>query len=128
MSTTLTPYGRGIEFPGKVAQPGRLATTQNVQTIAANWRLILSTARGTALLNEAFGTELEKILFRGPSEVTEAQAEFDVREALTRYEPRAQVTQVRFSYPQKGSVVVEVHGKLAATGEGVYAQTTLPIA
>ncbi|ALL70940.1 GPW/gp25 family protein (plasmid) [Paraburkholderia caribensis MBA4] len=88
--------GVGWEFP--VALKGKGIGIAHYEACVRNSIfLILSTAKGERVMRPDFGCGLHELVFNvnGPS--TQGMAEFHVREALEKWEPRIDVMRVRAS-------------------------------
>jgi phage baseplate assembly protein W len=86
--------GRGIAFPLGV-DPGRhLAMNRLEEHVRQSILLILQTARGERMMHPDFGAGLDALVFEPASPATMALAQNQVRDTLTRFEPRIDVLRV----------------------------------
>jgi phage baseplate assembly protein W len=87
--------GVGWKFPLQVTPDGRIAQARNEQRIEESIVLILSTARGERPMLEDFGCGIHDTLFAPDDPRTVALVAHLVRQALTRYEPRIDLLDVK---------------------------------
>jgi uncharacterized protein len=87
--------GRGWAFPVAIDARGALESTEYERDVREAITIILSTAKGERVMRPDFGCGIHDYLF----EVVNSQAlsliESSVREALTQWEPRIEVQEVR---------------------------------
>jgi uncharacterized protein len=88
--------GVGWAFP-VTRRDGRIAMARYEECVRQSIFIILSTAKGERVMRPDFGCGLHDLVFgvNGPS--TQSMAEFHVREALQKWEPRIDTTRVRAS-------------------------------
>jgi uncharacterized protein len=86
--------GRGWGFEVR-REAGRIVASAEEESVREAIRIILSTARGERLMRPDFGCNLHELAFAPNDSVTEAQAEFEVREALEAWEPRIDIVDVQ---------------------------------
>jgi phage baseplate assembly protein W len=86
--------GRGIAFPMRVDHTGSIATTTGVDDIDRGIRVVLATAPGERVMRPAFGCRIWELMFEPINATTVGLMEEAVREALVRWEPRIEVTDV----------------------------------
>ncbi|MGM9489716.1 GPW/gp25 family protein [Ideonella sp. YS5] len=92
--------GLGWAFPVRrqaLAEGTLYATVSDEDAVVRSMALILGTERGERVMRPEFGSRLHRLLFAANSPATRAAAEFEVREALLRDEPRIDLLQVRAS-------------------------------
>ncbi len=123
--------GRGIAFPMRVDASGSIAMTSGVDDIEKSMKVILSTAPGERPMRPEFGCHIWDKLFEPINVNTLGLMEEAVRNALTRWEPRAEVTDVLVSSddPSTGEVRIAITYSVAATNEMrnlVYPFYTIP--
>lgn len=123
--------GRGIAFPMRVDASGSIAMTSGVEDIEKSMKVILSTAPGERPMRPEFGCHIWDQLFEPINVNTLGLMEEAVRNALTRWEPRAEVTDVLVSSddPSTGEVRISITYSVAATNEMrnlVYPFYTIP--
>lgn len=95
--------GSGLPFPLRVDDSGSIATTSGVADIDKAMVVILSTAVGERPMRPAFGCRIWDLLFEPLTPNTLGLMEDAVREALARWEPRADVRRVTVT-PEPGHV------------------------
>lgn len=123
--------GRGIAFPMRVDASGSIAMTSGIDDIEKSMKVILSTAPGERPMRPEFGCPIWDQLFEPINVNTLGLMEEAVRNALTRWEPRAEVTDVLVSSddPSTGEVRISITYSVAATNEMrnlVYPFYTIP--
>lgn len=87
--------GTGWRFPIRPTAAGSLAWSFGEQKVAESIWLILSTALGERVMRPRVGCGIHDLLFAGDTNATRAAAASSVREALTSWEPRIDVLDVR---------------------------------
>lgn len=86
--------GQGIRFPLAVDQTGALALTGGGDDIDRSIRMILATAKGERLMRPEFGCAIWDLLFEPVNSNTLGLMAQAVRDALSQWEPRAEVDEV----------------------------------
>jgi phage baseplate assembly protein W len=87
--------GTGWRFPIRPNAAGSLMWSSGEQKVAESIWLVLSTALGERMMRPRFGCGVHDLLFDGDTNATRAAAAHSVREALTTWEPRVDVLDVR---------------------------------
>lgn len=87
--------GTGWRFPIRPNAAGSLTWSYGEQKVAESIWLVLSTALGERVMRPRFGCGVHDLLFAGDTNATRAAAAHSVREALTTWEPRVDVLDVR---------------------------------
>lgn len=111
--------GRGIAFPMRVGSTGSLAFTSGAGDVEKSMRVIIATAPGERPMRPEFGCKIWELLFEPINGNTLGLMEEAVREALTRWEPRAETTDVDVTVvdPSTGVVSIAIAYKIASTNE-----------
>src|SRR6188472_1107786 len=91
--------GRGWTFPVGLDLRGRVELTSGVGTIERAIRVILMTVRGARVMRPQFGSDLHLLVFAENNATTAGLADFYVRRALARWEPRIEVENVKATWP-----------------------------
>jgi phage baseplate assembly protein W len=86
--------GRGITYPMRVGITGGIALTSREDEIVESMRLILGTSPGERPMRPDFGCPIHEHIFAPADASTTGLIAFDVRNALTRWEPRIEVLDV----------------------------------
>lgn len=100
--------GRGFTFPLRIDDRGGLALASGTDDIEKAMVVILSTAVGERPMRPAFGCRIWDLLFEPLTPNTLGIMEDAVREAISRWEPRAQVEQVTITPEEHGVGVVDI--------------------
>jgi len=87
--------GRGLAFPLHVDPSGKLATAAGEQRVEQSVQLILSTCPGERVMLPKFGCAIHELVFAPNNPATRTRAIDAVRRALTLFEPRIDVLDVR---------------------------------
>lgn len=101
--------GRGLSFPMRVDGNGSIALTSGPADIEKAMRVILSTAIGERPMRPAFGCGIWDLLFEPINTNTLGLMEHAVREAMSRWEPRAEINEVEVSPADAGQGAVQIH-------------------
>ncbi|MGH2533458.1 MAG: GPW/gp25 family protein [Thermomicrobiales bacterium] len=112
--------GQGWAFPVRPDVRGRLAmTTTTTETIERAIRLILQTVKGERVMRPEFGSDLHLLTFASNDATTVGQADYYVRQALARWEPRVTVEKVSVSWSgmQRGLMLIEIEYLVKATND-----------
>lgn len=102
MSDAADFIGRGIAFPLRVDQSGSIATTGATDGIDSALRVVLMTAPGERVMRPDFGCRIWELLFEPINANTLGLMAVAVREAVSRWEPRVDVEDVRI-VPEPGA-------------------------
>ncbi len=87
--------GRGWKFPVRVNPRGGLSYVSAEQDVQEAIWIILSTARGERLMQPRFGCGIHEYVFAPNNPATQGEIAHQVRYALTEWEPRIDVLDVR---------------------------------
>lgn len=93
--TLLRHLGRGWGFPVRPDAKGGLPRVEGEDVVAQSIRLILDTEPGERIMRPTFGCGLRRYLMRPNTGATRALIRHDVEAALSAFEPRIQLTEVR---------------------------------
>jgi hypothetical protein len=99
-SATRDFLGIGWKFPLQVTPSGRIAQSRYEQRIEESIFLILSTARGERPMLPEFGCSIHALVFERNNPGTIALVTQSVRAALSAYEPRIDVLEIRAESPE----------------------------
>lgn len=108
--------GRGWNFPAKPDALGQLAFKGGEEKIRQSIWIILSTAPGERQMRPDFGCGIHDLVFEANTAVLRGLVQVKVRESLTRYEPRIDVTDVRVETPpeQRNYLLIRVDYRIRA--------------
>src|SRR5215207_7836908 len=111
--------GRGWAFPLGLDLRGRVALTNGFESIERAIRLILQTARGERVMRPQFGSDLHKLVFAENNATTAGLADYYVRTALARWEPRIDVEQVsvKWASADHGAMMIDISYTVKATND-----------
>ena len=84
----ISSASKGISFPPRLGEDGRVAWSEGAENIRESIRVILSTEAGERLMLPNFGGGLRRFLFEPNTASTRRLIEERVTEALTLWEPR----------------------------------------
>jgi uncharacterized protein len=91
--------GRGWAFPVKPGLGGRLSFLGGEEKIRQSLWIILSTAHGERQMLPGFGCGIHDLVFEANTAALRGVVQARVRDALTRWEPRIDVVNVRVETP-----------------------------
>lgn len=86
--------GSGWKFPPRLDARGRIELAHQEQDVEEAVRIILRTNKGERPMRPEFGSELARLQFAPNDGATAGLARRYVQEALARWEPRIEVTEV----------------------------------
>jgi phage baseplate assembly protein W len=89
--------GTGWAFPLRVDAGGQVCMSGDEDDIKEAVRIILGTAQGERVMHTDFGCGIHKYVFEVVNSATLTLIETSVREALTLWEPRIDLTKVEVS-------------------------------
>lgn len=101
--------GRGISFPLRVDDSGRIATSTGADSIEEGMRMIISTAPGERAMRPDFGCPIWDQLFESMDPTSLGRIELAVRESLVRWEPRVEIEAVRATVGDRADGLVDIH-------------------
>jgi len=87
-------YGRGMSFPPRVGQDGRIAWSEGETNVREAIQVILMTEDKERINLPTFGAGLQQYLFEPNTVATQRQIQDRITKALQLWEPRILVTQV----------------------------------
>ncbi len=86
--------GQGWRFPLDIDGRGGLSLTRGANDIEEAIIIVLSTAQGERVMRPEFGSSIHEFVFAPNNATTAGLIAYHVQEALARWEPRIQVTDV----------------------------------
>lgn len=101
--------GRGISFPMRVDSSGSIALDSGAADIEKSMRVILSTAPGERPMRPYFGCAIWDLLFEPINANTLGLMEDAVRDAMSRWEPRAVIDEVLVRPDETGLGAVTIN-------------------
>lgn len=101
--------GNGLSFPLQVDANGSIALSRGTDDIEKSMRVILSTAIGERPMRPDFGCGIWDLLFEPVNENTIGLMELAVREAMSRWEPRADIEDVQIAPDPTGQGAVTIN-------------------
>ena len=109
--------GSGLAFPLQVDRRGGIALARDEQDIDQAIELILGTAPGERPMRPEFGCGVHDFVFDTIDANTMGNMEQAIRQALRRWEPRIEVTDVEFDLSQAGSglLTIDIRYQVRAT-------------
>jgi uncharacterized protein len=94
--------GSGLAFPLQVDHRGTLALAHGEDDIAQAIELILATSPGERPMRPEFGCPLHELVFDTIDAAMVGRMDLAIREALGRWEPRIEVTEIEFDLSNVG--------------------------
>jgi len=118
MSGTDDLIGSGWAFPAELTPGGSVRLVTGAEEIDGSLRMILTTAPGERVMRPDFGCAMWEQVFAPVNSNTLGLIEQNVREALTRWEPRITLDSVEAIPEDGGSVVrIEIGYRVLATND-----------
>lgn len=100
--------GRGWSFPVETDASGAIRTADGETDIEQSIRIILETAPGERVMRPSFGCGIHEYVFATIDTTTLTLIETEVRDALTRWEPRIEVLSVDASVAERRTGKLEI--------------------
>ncbi len=109
--------GRGWKFPVSIGSGKRIAMSEYEQDIREAIWIILSTPKGERVMRPDFGCGIHDFVFASINISTLTLIENSVREALTLWEPRIEVMNVKVSTEaiKEGKLLINIDYKVRTT-------------
>jgi phage baseplate assembly protein W len=111
--------GTGWAFPPKVNANGGLSWSTGPDRIYDAIWIVLSTSLGERLMRPTFGGGIHEFVFQSNSAVMRAGLASQVKDALTRWEPRIELETVRVdeSVDDTAEVRISIDYRIRSTNE-----------
>ena len=94
MAVTASIYGQSVGFPPRVGVDGQVQWSAGELNVRESIRIILLTKPGERLMRSDFGCGLNLYLFEPNSVSTLRLIQEEVKQAITRWEPRVTLNDV----------------------------------
>ena len=109
--------GRGWKFPVNVSTEGKIAVSEYGEDIREAIWIILSTSKGERIMRPDFGCGIHDFVFASINTSTMTLIESSVREALTLWEPRIELMNVKVSTEKidEGKLLISIDYKVRTT-------------
>jgi len=116
---TVDFIGAGWAYPLGTDATGAVALVTREREIEQAITLILGTARGERPMRPEFGCRIHDHVFGPATSATAGKIAYDVREALQRWEPRIEVSDIRVSFEdiESGALYVDVGYLIRGTND-----------
>jgi len=110
-------YGRGMSFPPRVGEDGRIAWSEGETNIREMIQVILLTQERERLNLPTFGAGLQQYLFEPNTVTTRFQVQDRITKALQLWEPRISLTDVNVEQDPDDAqaAIATIEYKLVAT-------------
>jgi len=110
-------YGRGMSFPPRVGDDGRIAWSEGETNIREMIQVILRTQERERLNMPSFGAGLQQYLFEPNTVTTRFQVQDRITKALQLWEPRISLTDVNVEQDPDDAqaAIATIEYKLVAT-------------
>ena len=111
--------GTGVAFPLRVDRLGGLALSSGDSDVQEAIDVILGTAPGERPMRPEFGCGIHNYVFETIDASTLAKIEYEIREALDRWEPRIEVLDIEpdLSRVDEGVLMIDITYLLRATND-----------
>jgi phage baseplate assembly protein W len=109
--------GRGWKFPVGVDSKGAIAMSEYEEDIRQSIYIILSTSKGERVMRPDFGCGIHDYVFESVNRSTLTLIETCARDALTIWEPRIELRDVRISSKEidQGRLTIEIDYEVRTT-------------
>jgi phage baseplate assembly protein W len=110
-------YGRGMSFPPRVGDDGRIAWSEGETNIRESIQIILKTEERERLNLPQFGGGLQRFLFEPNNVATRFQIQDRITKALQSWEPRISISDVSVQEDPSDTqaAIATIEYKLVAT-------------
>jgi phage baseplate assembly protein W len=118
MAAAVELIGKGWKFPIKVNAKGGLSYSEGPERIQDAIWIVLSTSLGERLMRPDFGAGVHEYVFQSNSDVMRTRLQSAVNEALLKWEPRIELTNVNVQEgDQPSQVLVSIDYRIRTTNE-----------
>jgi phage baseplate assembly protein W len=107
--------GTGWRFPIRINPRGGMSWSSGEQDIQEAIWIILSTAVGERQMVPDFGCGIHSLVFAPNSFATHGSVMHTVRQALTKWEPRIDVIDVRVGSPEENRLLIAIDYRVRST-------------
>jgi phage baseplate assembly protein W len=109
--------GIGWKYPVNIDKNKKIAISWYEEDIKESIRIILGTAKGERVMRPDFGCSIHDLVFAPINTTTVSQVENSVREALTIWEPRIELIEVKVSMEKadQGMLPVSIDYRVRTT-------------
>jgi uncharacterized protein len=111
--------GTGVAFPLRVDRRGGIALSSGDDDVREAIALILGTAPGDRPMRPEFGCGIHNYIFESIDAYALGKVEYEIREALDRWEPRAEIldVDVDLARADEGVLLIDITYVLRATND-----------
>jgi phage baseplate assembly protein W len=111
--------GAGWAFPIRPNANGGIALVRRERELEDAMRIVLSTYPGERPMRPEFGSRLRDYVFEGMTHSRMAELEVEVRNSLQRWEPRADIVNVRINRDgaDMGLVYIDIEYQVKMTND-----------
>jgi phage baseplate assembly protein W len=108
--------GRGWAFPVRARLDGSIGYAEGADAIEQAINIILETSPGERIMRPEFGAGIWELVMEANTAQLHGRVQARVREALTRWEPRIDVLDVRVDSPpeQKNLLLIRIDYRIRA--------------
>lgn len=109
--------GRGWKFPLSLEVDGQIAVSEYEEDIREAIGIILGTSRGERVMRPDFGCGIHDFVFEVLNTSTQTLITNSVKEALTQWEPRIQLIEVKVSTENinEGKLMINIDYRVRST-------------
>jgi phage baseplate assembly protein W len=109
--------GTGWKFPIQVNARGGLSWSSAEEKVRESVWLVLKTGRGERVMRPRFGCGASEYVFAPNEPATRAGIAQQIRDALSRWEPRIELADVRVEAPTENLLLIQVDYRVAANNQ-----------
>ncbi|HEX8144695.1 MAG TPA: GPW/gp25 family protein [Pyrinomonadaceae bacterium] len=109
--------GRGWKFPVAPDVTGKVLMSEYEEDVRESIHIILMTAKGERVMRPDFGSGLYDFVFASMSVTVMGSIQAAIKDALVKWEPRAQVLQVNVEadHGEVGKLNIDIEYRVRAT-------------
>ncbi|MDR5782026.1 GPW/gp25 family protein [Caballeronia sp. LZ065] len=101
-------YGRGWAFPPAFSLEEGVVMSEGVEDVRQSLRILFGTEPGERIMREEYGCALYDVMFKNIDSELSSDIERRITDAVLRYEPRANLTEILIVQAESSRSAVKV--------------------
>ncbi|WP_457622077.1 GPW/gp25 family protein [Persephonella sp.] len=107
--------GKGWSFPVRINEDGTFRLSEKEENIRQSIIIILKTIKGERFNHPEFGCGISEYVFSSINSSTLSMIKEDIKEILTRFEPRISVEEVDVSVEDESKLLISISYRILKT-------------